>query len=80
MKISSVLVALVVVVAACTPPPREPVCDVGMELCAYPPVASPQGGNFMPAYLDMLRGLNPGPADACEPQTAQQLLLPCDKP
>lgn len=79
MKISSILVALVVVVVGCTPP-QQPQCDVGTGLCQYPPVASPQGGDFMPAYLDMLRGINPGPADACRPQTAQQLLLPCDKP
>jgi hypothetical protein len=37
------------------------------------------GGNFLPAYLDMLQGKPSPPTDICRPKTAEQLLLPCDE-
>lgn len=52
--------------------------------CAPAPAATPptpheqsNGGNFLPAYLDLINGKTP-PDTACHPTTLEQLFLPCD--
>lgn len=37
------------------------------------------GGNFLPVYLDQLRGKQPFPTDTCEVHDLHDLLLPCDR-
>lgn len=39
-------------------------------------ITTQDGGNFLPAYLNTIRGANPRPGDACQPN----LLAPCDTP
>lgn len=38
--------------------------------------ATTQGGDFLPAHLNTIRGNGPGPDTACQPQP----LAPCDTP
>jgi hypothetical protein len=43
-----------------------------------PPPTPHDGGTFLPFYVQQLT--SPPADNICQPQTAEQLLMPCDKP
>jgi hypothetical protein len=58
----------------------EIVREVSGNAATTPTTTQTDGGNFLPAYLGMLRGKQPPPSNICPPlKTVEQLLVPCDE-
>ena len=44
------------------------------------PTPPPSGEPFLPAYMEMLKGSQPGDDPICHPKTLEEMLIPCDIP